>query len=192
MNIEEIKYKISNSAFNKQYYSVTLTLQRVISGMFLYTGVDGKDIESMSDENNIPLNKIFQAVPDFQRDNDKWSEEMQVSFIENVLCGYRTDIMLFEISDTGVCNCMILDGLQRITAFYRFLSDEIKVFGKYYSELKQYPQICGRMKCQITLKVYSFDTKNDAIDFYVSMNRNITHSKEDIDKALSFKEVNNG
>lgn len=186
MTIDEIRNHIRYNVFNKQFYSVSLTINRAIAGMFMYTGVDGKDLPTMDMGDSTPIEKIFDAVPDFQRNNNKWSEEMQIGFIENVLCGYKTEIMLFEIGDTCLSRCQIIDGLQRITAFYRFLSGEIKAFGKSYEELKEVG-LCGRMKGLLTLRVYSFDSKNDAIDFYIGMNKNITHSPSDIDKALSFK-----
>lgn len=185
MTIEQIKHLIKNNPFTRRHYTTSLFLDTLIAHMFTYTHDDlMAGGLNFGGEDALPLSKIFEAVPPFQRDNDKWTEEMQVSFIENLLMGYSTDLMLFEIGDTTMTQCKILDGLQRITAIYRFLSEEIKAFGKTASELREakilYPRT-GR----ITLRIYTFDTELEAVDFYISINENITHSKEDIERAIS-------
>lgn len=185
MTVEQIKHLIKNNPFTRRHYTTSLFLDTLIAHMFTYTHDDlMAGGLNFGGEDALPLSKIFEAVPPFQRDNDKWTEEMQVSFIENLLMGYSTDLMLFEIGDTTMTQCKILDGLQRITAIYRFLSEEIKAFGKTASELREakilYPRT-GR----ITLRIYTFDTELEAVDFYISINENITHSKEDIERAIS-------
>lgn len=186
MTIEQIKHLVKNNPFTRRHYTTSLFLDTLIAHMFTYTHDDlMAGGLNFGGEDALPLFKIFEAVPPFQRDNDKWTEEMQISFIENLIMGYATDLMLFEIGDTTMTQCKILDGLQRITAIYRFLSEEIKAFGKTASQLREakilYPRT-GR----ITLRIYTFETELEAVNFYISMNENITHSQEDIYRAIDY------
>lgn len=126
------------------------------------------------------------AVPEFQRSNDKWDMNMKISFMENLISGYRTDFIIYTINykPDNVCkNAKILDGLQRLTAIAQFLEGEFNVFddfsiehlSEYWGQSSFYPIFY--------FKLFDFETLNDAIMFYISINENITHSKLDIDKA---------
>jgi hypothetical protein len=177
--------EISKSPFNKQFYEVNISISNDIQGVFMYTGVDGKYFDGGS---VVPIDKIFDAVPVFQRSNNQWSQEMQISFVKNILSGFKTHISLFQVRDKSMVSCEILDGLQRVTALVEFFKGNFKVFGHTYQELKDLRVISGMRGGMISLRVYTFENLNEAIDFYVSMNENITHSPEDIQKAISFKE----
>jgi hypothetical protein len=37
------------------------------------------------------------------------------------------------------------------------------------------------------VRIFRFDSKNEAIEHYINMNENITHSAEDIEKAISMR-----
>lgn len=188
MNIEDITHEIRNNVHNKQFYQVTTHMKNCIEGFMSYMTIDGVSMCEL-DREDYHLPDILKAVPDFQRDNDKWTKEMQISFVENVLRGFRTHILLFDLgTDTTMADCKILDGLQRMTALLMFRTGEIKAFGKTFKELSDAGLIKGHRGGTVELRVYSFDSYNDVIDFYVAMNENITHSPEDIQKALSFKE----
>ena len=41
-------------------------------------------------------------------------------------------------------------------------------------------------KENVVIKLYDFDTENEAIEFYIDMNENITHQPKDIEKARKF------
>lgn len=189
MEFEEVLELIQDSPFNKQFYEVNAPLAFGVSSLFPYTGVGGGVCDSNG--RDIAPERIFEAVPVFQRDNDKWSQKMQASFINNVISGFKTHISLFNIDTCkrggGMVGCQILDGLQRITAIVDFMEGRFKVFGHTYLELKEMGVIRNMRGGMYGIRVYSFDNMNQAIDFYVSMNENITHSPEDIQKALKFK-----
>lgn len=177
LTIAEINDKINNSPFKRSRYTVTLRLKSSIKSILNYTHVDGADIE---------LNRVFEAVPNFQRDNDKWNSDMKSSFIQNILMGCKTDLFLYEVGDKGMIDCKILDGLQRITAIYDFLNNDVLAFGKYYDELKTIHALIGFRDVVFNLHVFNFDSEREAIQYYIDINENITHSQEDIARAKYF------
>lgn len=177
LSIDEIDEKIANSPFKRSRYTVTLRLKSSIKSILNYTHADGTHIE---------LNKVFEAVPNFQRDNDKWNSDMKSSFIQNLLMGCKTDLFLYEVGDKGMVDCKILDGLQRITAIYGFLNNEVLAFGKTFDELKASHVLIGFRDAVFNLHVFRFDSEREAIQYYIDINENITHSQEDIARAKYF------
>ena len=177
MEFEDISLKIRNSPFNRIRYRVTIQLKRAINSIMNYTHMDGSDID---------MERIFEAIPKFQRDNDKWTTKMQQGFIENIIMGFKTDILLFEVGDKGYIDCMILDGLQRITAIYKFLNNDLLVFGKTLDELMDGGILRGFNDGYINLNIFTFDTEAEAVQYYIDINENITHSNDDIIRAKNY------
>ncbi len=181
-DINNLLSKCRNSSFNKHGYSVTINIrnkERFIESLKLYTDYENK-------ETKITTKDFFdKAIPGFQRENNKWSKNMQIKFVENVLQGFRTDIKLFRMSEQG--DAQVIDGLQRLTAIFKFLDNKLKVFGEYtFSDISQN---INSFPCSFTVSIYTFQDWKEVLKYYVDMNENITHSKEDIDKAKKwFKE----
>lgn len=177
--MSDIQELIRNSPFARSHYSVDIAMSSFHKGLMMFIDAD-------KHENGFEFDDIFCGVPDFQRDNDKWSESMQVKFVENLLMGCKTTLMLYEVAGQGrqgdLCDCYILDGLQRITAIDRFVKGEISAFGEKYSKLNA-ERIISNVRCRLKLNIYTFSSEKEAIEFYISMNENITHSSSDIDKA---------
>ncbi|MEA2098921.1 MAG: DUF262 domain-containing protein [Campylobacterota bacterium] len=164
MNLDNFIQRNNNSPFQKSYKTRFLRLR----------GLDEKDLYSEY------AFKYQKYIPEFQRDNKKWTKKMQVSFVENLILGCPTSILLYTTSKREFPEWQILDGLQRLTAFNLFVNNKLKVFGEYFfkdisHELNDIPKL--------ELKMYRFDTEKEAVEFYISMNENITHSKADIKKA---------
>lgn len=181
----DIKAIIKNSAFSKNSYQVDIHLLKFIDGLMLF----------INDKSHKDISEIFNAVPVFQRDNDKWTESMQVSFIENILKGCKSTIMLYEVMPNDGMplydKCFILDGLQRLTAIHDFTKGKIKAFGKTYRELCDARIITWNNRT-IGVRIYSFNSEADAIKFYIEMNENITHSASDIQKAKTILSILEG
>lgn len=177
--MSDIKELIKNSPFARSHYSVDIPLSGFHRNLMMF-------IDSDKYENGFELYDVFDGVPDFQRDNDKWTESMQIKFVENIIMGCKSTIMMYEIPIKGdfssYCDCFILDGLQRITAIHKFVTGEIKAFGATYSDLVE-QRILSNVRCRVKVNIYTFPEEKDAIGFYIAMNENITHSKEDIEKA---------
>ena len=84
--------------------------------------------------------------PDFQRGH-VWTEEQQISYIEEFLKGGCKQARVIYLNFPMWNNCkdrtndkyedfVCVDGLQRYTAFKRFVNNEIKIFGNYMNEFE--------------------------------------------------------
>ena len=125
---------------------------------------------------------IQKYIPPFQRSNDKWTRDMQIKFVENVLKGVTSTIILCEVD--GGENAVILDGQQRLTALKAFLCNEFPILGKFY--YKDIEEEIKMVSANIRYRVIVAKDKAEMVQFYIDMNENITHSKEDIDKAKRY------
>lgn len=170
-----------NNPFNcAAHTSTELNFKRFFSNLALYR----------DKFQNVPMNKQVSATmlnemtPRFQRENTKWNRDMQISFIENVLSGYRPEILLYFVSDQDAGFCNILDGLQRLTSIHGFLNDDFPVYGEfYYSDISK---SAGTALAEVSIKVYRFRDHVTACRHYISRNKNITHSPEDLKVAYDF------
>tara|TARA_B100002049_G_C16085590_1_gene379392 strand:- start:23150 stop:23734 length:585 start_codon:yes stop_codon:yes gene_type:complete len=130
---------------------------------------------------------LAMATPGFQRSNDKWSREMQVKFVENVVSGFRSKIQLYAISERdSYSNCQIMDGLQRSTSLCGWLQGDYPIFDDIY-----YPEVKSTMFSTgigINFQIFNFQNELQAVDYYIAINENITHSPEDIARAKSYKQ----
>jgi len=123
-------------------------------------------------------------IPKFQRDNDKWNKKMQISYVENILKGLDSSILLYTLSKSDYpSEKYILDGLQRLTAISLFANNQLEVFGKFL-----YSDIIHDIDSMVRLnfKMFRFDTEIEAVKFYILMNENISHSKKDIQRAKDY------
>lgn len=173
------------SPFRKTSYDVGFDMSYFVKGFTSFTQCDDCDID-----------RIFDCVPLFQRTNDKWTREMQIAFVENVLQGYRTQIMLYEVCSNGRSPlrafCKLIDGYQRLTAIISFIRGDFTCFGYTFKEMDE-QRILVRTKPQIGIKIYSFESEQQAVEFYIAINENITHSTSDIQKARNYLErINTG
>lgn len=178
MNKQEIIDEIRNSAFSLSCTHVSdVHLKRFLKGLLVFTKYSDSD----------DIDNVFNAIPRFQRDNNKWSVEMQHDFIKNVIKGLRFHVTMYEVNKNPdklglLSDCYILDGLQRITAIHAFITGKFTVFGKTYQELVDDLIITGT-SMPITIKVFSFTSEAEAINFYIDINKGMTHSNEDIERA---------
>ncbi len=140
-----------------------------------------------AEENELNAPETLAAMtPEFQRSNDQWSKEMQTSFVENLICGCKTEITLFYLEGAPE-RCYLLDGLQRSTSVSAFLSNDLPVAGDVY--FKDVERKSGALaNARVGIKIYCFDTMAQAVSHYISINENISHSLDDINKAKQFRE----
>lgn len=157
----------TNTPYNRPHSSSTVSFRHDLCGLH--------DMVIVDYENYIPV---------FQRENNKWSKKMQIAYVENILKGMRKEICLYTLDKSIHSDRkFILDGLQRITALNLFINDKIKVFKKFsYSEIKK---DIGHLVFQ-DFRLYQFENEIEAVRFYIEINENITHSKEDIRKAKEY------
>lgn len=172
MNKVELLQKLKESAFNKSGYSCSIGLKRLFSesGLPSYCDYD----------NNRETHIIDYATPEFQRSADKWTNQQQVSFVQNILKGYKTEIILFRFCEDE--DAKILDGLQRLTAIRKFFEGDVKPFGVSYFDFN-IDLINHLRSLYISTKIITFNKWYEVGEFYVEINEGITHSDKDIQKC---------
>ena len=192
LDIPELVEHLRDSPFNRSCYTVDIAFSSFLKNISMFTHGKEGSVYGSSEEGftlDQDPSRLFECVPPFQRNNDKWSTAMQVKFVENVLKGFKTTLMFYEvcpdIRQANRTDCMILDGLQRLTALHDFITGKFPVFGYTYDELTQ--QRVMRMNL-VTIKLadYTFSTEIEAVEFYITMNENITHSPSDIQRAKDY------
>lgn len=137
-----------------------------------------KTIEDWEQNDNLQLN------PDFQRGH-VWTEEQQIKFIEFLLRGgdsgrvlyFNQPGWMYDFTGEFVC----VDGLQRITAIKKFISNEIPAFGTYYNE---YEDNLDDVNINMIVNINNLKTRKEVLQWYLEMNDGGTpHSKEEIDRV---------
>lgn len=147
--------------------------------------VDACDIEAMLlryiEKHNLNLSPWFQR-------GHVWTEEQQVAYIEHLLSGSNSATMI-QFNKPGwmgnrhvTGEMTIVDGLQRITAVRKFISDDLLVYGQKCSEFGELFQ------CPITLKfnVCNVETEKELVEWYLKLNSGGTmHTKEELERVRS-------
>lgn len=134
---------------------------------------------------------LYILDPDFQR-AFVWTPEQQSRLIESVLM--RIPLPVFYFAETKKGETIIVDGLQRITTFYRFMNDEFKLThvaegnhalrGKKFSELD--PKFKNRIR-RTNLILYVIDEKapNRAkLDIFERVNSGTTLTRQQMRNCL--------
>lgn len=129
--------------------------------------------------------------PDFQRGH-VWTEEQQVAFVEYLLREGRSGLVVYfnhpnwsTGGDCGKVGFVCVDGLQRITACLKFLRDEIKVFGHYYSEYEDKPSPMTGLKFNIN----ELSTRKEVLEWYLQLNSGGTvHTEEELERVRRLKD----
>ena len=194
MNISEGKELIRNSQFNRWKYQADTGIEYFLSDV--YRRFDSKftkeNIKSLN-EGQFGDHITQDMVPEFQRDNDKWDRSRQISFIENVVMGLRSKIQLYVINEDfrnyHYQKCKIIDGLQRTTAIKDFAQGKFKIFGDNIS----FDDVCSeRLGGMMAIEIFHFEDEKEACQFYIDVNKGITHSEEDIIRAQNFLDIKMG
>ena len=152
-----------------------------------------KIIKEYKEDYSLDLN------PDFQR-GYAWNEAQQIAYVEFLLkggesakviyfnCPYFEDYQVDKYDMDMVC----VDGLQRLTAIRKFLSNELPVFGYYLKDFEDYRVLLRSYS--ITLNVNCLKTKKEVLEWYIDFNSGGTvHSEEEISrvKKLLDEEIRN-
>lgn len=186
-HLERLKSIISKSAFNvSPRYSVNVDFKRLFmagTGIMDYnlSVSQSKEVDTLS-----PIDIVNLMTPAFQRENTKWTREMQITFVENIVSGCKSEIHLYEIRgfENELDNCQILDGLQRLTAIAEYQSGAFPIFGDLYWNMVNTGGIFPRLN--LLLNIYQFESDKEACEFYIQMNKGTTHSEDDLKTAYTF------
>lgn len=132
----------------------------------------------------------FDLTPDFQRSNDCWSREQQISYIENVFRGIAPTELKFNsdnynLNDPALPeNFVCIDGLQRITAILSFLNEEYAIFSGKITASSLKGTTFDPKLFRLQIKMYNFTERNDLLNFYIKLNSGGTvHTSEEIDRV---------
>lgn len=202
MSLDNLQKSIAESPFAIQAENHGTSFERCLHliGRFCsrdkWKPFESEDLFYNKDAFNTLKEIVKEKTPPFQRNNDKWTKEMQTAFVFNLIRGYQSQqISLYSLEDNVLRNCFILDGLQRTTAIIEFYSGNM-IFD--YPEQNIYissKEIIEEQKklwkvfdhTPFYVRAYKFNTELEAVDFYIDFNRNITHSDDDIEKALKYR-----
>jgi hypothetical protein len=126
--------------------------------------------------------------PDFQRDF-VWDEARQSRLVESVLM--RIPLPVFYLAENPDGKLVVVDGLQRLTTFQRFLDDSLKLqldksdlLNKKFSELP--PKLQNRIEdTQITLYIIDSKVPDRArLDIFERVNGGVALSRQQMRNAL--------
>lgn len=126
--------------------------------------------------------------PDFQRAH-VWTEEQQVKWLEYFLRGGKSGLVIYlncpswnnPVPDGAYNDFVCVDGLQRYTAVYRFVNNEIKVFGSFF---KEYEDRNRFQRSTIKVNINDLKTREEVLKWYLDMNTGGTqHTEEEIGKV---------
>lgn len=127
----------------------------------------------------------LQLNPEFQRGH-VWTEEQQIAYIEFILRGGKTGRDFYfnwnKRTDEYVC----VDGLQRTTAFIRFVNKEIKVFNQYFDEFEFGRGSRNGAVTEHKVNVYMnyLNDQRKVLQWYVDMNAGgIPHTYDEIERV---------
>ena len=128
----------------------------------------------------------LQLKPEFQRGHI-WTLDQQEKYIEFILRGGKTGRDFYFNLDRKTNEYVCVDGLQRTTAFVRFIDGEIKVFDQYFDDFcftKR--ETDGNPLPEFRVNVYMnyLENKREVLQWYVDMNAGGTpHTNDEIEKV---------
>ena len=113
------------------------------------------DVMRRIDQGNYVMN------PDFQRDFI-WPEAKQSKLIESVIM--RIPLPVFYMAEDGDGSMVVVDGLQRLSTFHRFVSNELRLRLPNQTELdgKRFSDLTSKLKNRVedcNLIFYTIDSK---------------------------------
>lgn len=155
-----------------------------------HVNTDLDDIETWIQDN---INELgLQMNPDFQRGH-VWTKEQQTAYMEYLLKGGSSGKDFYfnrvgGMNDFGnlKSDFVCVDGLQRITAIFSFLHNEIPVFGHY---LRDFEDSLRFADVRFSMNVNDLKTRKDVLTWYVEMNSGGTpHTQEEINRVKKMLE----
>lgn len=131
----------------------------------------------------------FIMHPDFQRDFI-WPDDKQSKLIESVLM--RIPLPVFYLAEDSVGRMIVVDGLQRLSTFQRFVNDKLKLKlptqeelnGKRFSELS--PKLQNRIEdCNLILYIIDAKVPERArLDIFERVNGGVPLTRQQMRNCL--------
>lgn len=122
--------------------------------------------------------------PDFQRGH-VWDDRKRVAYLEFFLKGGKSARVIYfncpwwhqGSREEGYTEFVLVDGKQRLTAWRKFMADEFKVFGSYFSEFTDH------LRAHQTLKfnVNDLKTRAEVLQWYLDFNSGgVVHTEDEL------------
>lgn len=125
---------------------------------------------------------IIEAIPEFQRDPNKWDLGKKRDFMKRVLRGLESSILLMTIDKSN--RAYIIDGLQRTTTLTEFTRGDFELSnGLTYKTLID--ENIKTSPFRVSLTIQRFKNEKEAVEFYIKLNKS-THSRSDLNKAIKY------
>ncbi|MDR9865162.1 DUF262 domain-containing protein [Pseudomonas baetica] len=131
----------------------------------------------------------FVMDPDFQRDFI-WPEEKQCKLIESVMM--RIPLPVFYLAENTKGQMIVVDGLQRLSTFQRFVNDELKLklphqselHGKHFRDLS--PKLQNRVEdCNLVLYIIDAKVPTQALlDIFERVNGGVPLTRQQMRNCL--------
>ncbi len=206
-------WQIDTDAFRRNLKIMQKTQKNELSDMATDSGSGDKDVEGL-DKNegswgDCPIddllirhqsrtvNDVIRRVkesnyvmdPDFQRDF-LWDEDKQSRLIESVIM--RIPLPVFYMAEDEEGRMIVVDGLQRITTFHRFITDKfkLKLPGRDGLNGLQFSSLPTRIKNRIedcNLIFYIIDSKvpeRAKLDIFERVNGGVPLTKQQMRNSL--------
>ncbi len=131
----------------------------------------------------------FVMNPDFQRDFI-WAEDTQSKLIESVLM--RIPLPVFYLAEDDQGRMIVVDGLQRLSTFQRFVNNELRLKLPKQDELhrKQFQDLSAKLKNRVedcNLILYVIDAKvpeRARLDIFERVNSGVPLSRQQMRNSL--------
>lgn len=131
----------------------------------------------------------FIMDPEFQRDF-VWDKEKQSKLIESVLM--RIPLPVFYLAEDAKGRMIVVDGLQRLTTFHRFVKGDLRLSLKHQSELdkKKFSQLSPKLQNRIedcNLILYVIDSKvpeRARLDIFERVNGGVPLTRQQMRNSL--------
>lgn len=154
-----------------------------------------KNIQDYQESYGLDLN------PDFQRGH-VWTRKQQIAWMEYYFKGGISGRVIYfncpyftekPSKKRDIDNMVIVDGLQRLTAFREFMRGNIPVFGYYLKDFENAKM--ALMKYTIRFNINCLQTRKEVLGWYLEMNSGGTpHSSielERVQKMLEYEKSRN-
>lgn len=133
--------------------------------------------------------KMFVMEPDFQRDFI-WPDDKQSKLIESVIM--RIPLPVFYLAEDDEGRSIVVDGLQRLSTFNRFLDDDLKLRLPERSELhgSRFTDLSSKLQNRIedcNLTLYVIDSKvpeRARLDIFERVNSGVPLTRQQMRNSL--------
>ena len=131
-------------------------------------------------------NYDLQLNPEFQRGH-VWTQEQQENYIEFILRGGKSGRDFYFNWNQKINEYVCVDGLQRTTAFMKFINGEINAFNQKYNEFGfTKREVCWNPLPEFRVDVYMnhLENKKEILEWYIDMNAGGTpHTDDEIERV---------